>query len=207
MTGMDDLERGPRAGDLGFATIAGHVGGWVSFGQMMLHDSCRFSHVFVVVYPVGSSEYPDGLIQEAMPGGMRVCPLAPRLVPGYAYRNLGLSPEQRAMVPAVARTFMPTLGGVYGREVGPGYSFLSYLVLAMAQYRITRALTPDRRVKRYIDRSGRFICSQHADEFNHRLGDRLFTDDRWRGDVTPGDLWYVRDPQIIEPAPASVDGA
>lgn len=207
MTSMDDLQRGPRAGDLGFATIAGHVGGWVNFGQAMLHDACRFTHVFQVVKPVGDPDYPDGLIQEAMPGGMRVRSLADRLRPGYAYASTGLTSAQRSMVDAVARSFMPTLGGVSGVERGPGYSFLSYVVLAIAQYRITRALTPDEAVKRYIDKSGRFICSQHVDEFQHRLGRRLFTDDRWRGDVTPGDLWYATDPRIIEPAPASVDGA
>jgi hypothetical protein len=207
------MHHDPQAGDLGFATIAGHVGGWVSLGQMMLHDSCRFTHVFQVVFPVGDPDWPDGLIQEAMPDGMRIRPLAPRLVPGYAYRDLNLIDAQRAMVPAVARTFMPPLAGTTARTPdvwqtrGPGYSFASYLALALAQYRITRALTPDQAVKRYIDRSGRFICSQHVDEFQHRLGNRIFDDGRWRGDATPGDLWYVRDPQIIEPAPAAVDGA
>lgn len=197
----------PQAGDLGFATIAGHVGGWVNFGQAMLRDAARFTHVFVVVYPVGSQWYPDGLIQEAMPKGMRVRPLADRLVPGYAFRDLGLSDAQRAMAPAVARTFMPELGGVDGSAVGPGYSWFSYLELAMQQYTIGRALMPDGHLRAYIDRSGRFICSQHADEFYHRLGRRLFTDGRWRGDVTPGDMWYVDDPQIIQPAPSAVDGA
>ena len=203
----------PQPGDAGFSTIAGHVGGWVSAGQALLHDACRFTHVFQVLASIGDPDWPDGLIQEAMPGGMRVRPLADRIRPGFAYRGLGLNSGQRALVMATARGFMPGLAastaatpGVWDLR-GPGYSFTSYAVLGMAQYRITRALTPDQAVKGYIDRSGRFICSQHVDEFQHRLGNRLFTDGRWRGDATPGDLWYVRDPNIIEPAPPSVDGA
>jgi hypothetical protein len=194
----------PQPGDLGFATIAGYVGGRVNFGQAMLHDACRFSHVFVVVYPVGSPEYPDGLIQEAMPGGMRVRPLADRLLPGYAYADPGLTPAQRAMVPAVARSFMPELGGVGGDARGPGYSWGTYFALALAQYRVTRWLTPG--LEHIIDNRGRFICSQHADEFELRLGRHMF-EGHWRGDVTPGDLYFSTDPRVIQPTPPSVDGA
>lgn len=195
----------PQAGDLGFTTIAGRVGGLIEVGQALLHDACRFTHVYVVVYPVGSPEYPDGLIQEAMPGGMRVRPLADRVGGGYAYARTPLSDAQRAMVPAVARSFMPDLGGVDGDARGPGYSFGTYVVLALAQYRVTRWSTPG--LRRQIDRRGRLICSQHADEFEHRIGWRIFNDGRWRGDVTPGDLWYATDPRVIKPAPPAVDGA
>jgi hypothetical protein len=205
MMPMDEKRRSPQAGDLGFATIAGHVGGWVNILQALLNDACRFTHVFEVVYPIGDKYYPDGLVQEAMPGGMRVRPLADRLTPGYAFATLDLTDAQRAMVPAVARSFMPSLGGVDGDERGPGYSWGTYLVLALAQYRITRWLTPG--LQRMVDNRKRWICSQHADEFAIRLGLRLFTDLRWRGDVTPGDVYFRTDPRVIMPAPASVDGA
>lgn len=207
------MERSPRAGALGFSTIAGHVGGWVSWGQALLHDACRFTHVFQVVEPVGSRRWPDGLIQEAMPSGMRVRPLAPRLIPGYAFRDLELSDQQRSRVFEIACSFMPDLATHRDDQIGtwrlrgPGYSFVSYAVLAMSQNAATRALTPDGMVKKYVDKSGRWICSQHADEFQRRLGNNLFTDGRWPKDVTPGDLWYATDPAIIKPAPPSVDGA
>jgi len=194
---------GPQAGAMGFYTIAGHVGGAINIGQALLNDSCRFSHVFIVVYPIDHPDYPDGLIQEAMPGGMRVRPLTDRLGPGYAYAEFPREVSQDA-VRKVAQSFMPTLGGVSGREVGPGYSFFSYPVLGLAQYRVTRWLTPG--LEKLIDRSGDWICSQHADEFWHRLGYQAFDDGRWRGDVTPGDLYYSTDSRVIRPAPRSVNG-
>lgn len=190
----------PQAGDLGFATIAGGVGGAINVGQAILRDACRFSHVFVVVREVGDENWPDGLIVEAMPEGARVRPLADRLVPGYAYRYMPLTAEQRAMVPAVARSFTSARDGK-----GVPYSFGTYAVLALAQYRVTRWSVP--RLEHLIDDRGHLICSQLADELHHRIGHYLFSDGRWRGDVTPGDLWYVGDPQIIEPAPPAVDGA
>lgn len=189
---------------MGFYTIAGHVGGAINLGQAMLDDGCRFSHAFIVVYPIDHPDYPDGLIQEAMPGGMRVRPLTDRLRPGYAYAPFPGQVDQDT-VRKVAQSFMPTLGGVSGREVGPGYSVGSYLALALAQYRVTRWLTPG--LENLIDKHGRWICSQHADEFWHRLGYQLFTDGRWRGDVTPGDAYYATDPRVIKPAPPAVDGA
>ena len=202
---MNDLPRGPQPGDLGFAVMPGRVGAGVNLGMALLRDSCRFGHVFQVVYPIGHEIYTDGLIQEAMPGGMRVRPLADRLKPGYAYASIGLTPAQREMVPTIARTFMPSLGGVGGDERGPGYSFGTYLALALAQNPFTRWITPS--LERIIDNRGRWVCSQHVDEFAIRLGVHLFRDLRWRGDVTPGDVYYATDPRVIKPAPPSVDGA
>lgn len=187
----------PQPGDFGFATIAGHVGGWVSIGQALLHDACRFTHVFIVVAAVDTTDHPDGLIIEALPGGARYAPLRPRLAPGYAYADLHLSDDERRMVPSIARTFVPDVS-----HRGIGYSFLTYVVLALAQLRIP---TPHLRAR--ADRRSTRICSQLADEFAFRLGVRLFDDGRWRGDVTPGDLYYRTDPRVVMPAPASVDGA
>lgn len=192
----------PQPGDFGFATIAGHVGGWVSIGQALLRDACRFTHVFVVVFAIDSPEYPDGLVVEAMPGGARCRPLRDRLVPGYAYAGLELSADERRMVPSIARTFVPDLGGPDLSERGIGYSFLTYVVLALAQLHI-----PTPHLRAQVDRRATRICSQLADEFAFRLGVRLYADGRWRGDVTPGDIYYSTDPRVVMPAPASVDGA
>jgi hypothetical protein len=188
----------PRPGDLGFVTIAGLVGGGINIGQALLHDACRFSHVFVVVYPVGDDIYPDGLIVEAMPEGARFQPLADRLGPGWAYADTGLTDDQRAMVPAIARSFVEARGGK-----GVPYSFATYLALALAQYGLTRALAPG--LEKIIDNRGHLICSQLSDELLTRCGMTVFTG-RWRGDVTPGDLYYRFDPRVIQPEPPAISG-
>lgn len=190
----------PQPGDAGFSTIAGQTGGLIALGQAALHDGCRFSHVFWVVNAMGDRMFPEGRIVEAMPSGARFRPLWDRLVPGYAYRSMPLSDEQRAMVPAIAAGFVNARSGR-----GVAYSFFTYLALALAQYPFTRWSTPG--LDRAIDDHGHLICSQLVDEGLRRVGHHVFADGRWRGDVTPGDLWYVGDPQIIEPAPAAVDGA
>jgi hypothetical protein len=190
----------PQPGDLGFATIAGHVGGWVNFGQAMLHDACRFTHVFVVVRATGGPGLPDGQIVEAMPRGARLRTLGDRLGPGYAYAHVDLTDEQREQVVAIAYSYTNARAGR-----GVGYSFGTYLALALGQYRITRWLTPG--LRRIIDDRGRLICSQLADDLLERIGEHAFDDLRWRGDVTPADFYYRYDPRVIQPAPPSVDGA
>ena len=197
---MSDVNVNPQPGDLGFTTIGGVVGDVVNYGQAGLHDACRFDHVFVVVCPVGSPGTPDGLIVEAMPSGARFRPLAERLGPGFAYASIDLTDEQRRMVYAVALSFTSARGGR-----GVPYSFGTYLELALAQYRVTRWATPG--LRKAIDNHGHLICSQLADELLRRVGYQAFDDGRWKGDVTPGDLYYRFDPRVIQPAPASVDGA
>jgi len=190
----------PQPGDLGFSIIAGMVGGGINIGQAILHDSCRFSHVYVVVAPIGDEVYPDGLIVEAMPEGARFQPLADRLGPGFAYADTGLTTEQRAMVSAIARGFVNARNGK-----GVPYSFFTYVALALAQFPVTRVAVP--RLEKIIDDRGHLICSQLADELLTRCGVTVFDDGRWRGDVTPGDLYYRYDPRVIQPAPPDVDGA
>lgn len=190
----------PQAGDAGFSTIAGFVGGAINIGQAILLDGCRFSHVFGVVYPVGHPEYPDGLIVEAMPQGARFQPLADRLVPGFAYADTGLTDAQRAMIPAIARGFVDARDGK-----GVPYSFGTYVALALAQNPVTRPIVPG--LEKIIDDRGHLICSQLFDELLTRTGATVFDDGRWRGDVTPGDLFYRFDPRVVVPAPPSVDGA
>jgi hypothetical protein len=127
-------------------------------------------------------------------------PLADRLGPGFAYATVDLSDAQRAMVPAVAMSFTAVRGGR-----GVPYSFLTYGELSLAQYEITRWATPG--LRKLIEHQGHLICSQLCDELLRRIGFQCFDDGRWRLDVTPGDLYYRFDPRVIQPAPASVDGA
>jgi hypothetical protein len=190
----------PQSGDLGFTTIAGMAGGWINIGQALIDDACRFEHVFVVVYPINHPDHPDGLIVEAMPEGARLQPLRDRLRPGFAYADTGLTDAQRAMVPAIALAFAEARDGK-----GVGYSFGTYVALALAQYALTRALAPH--LEKVIDNRGRLICSQLSDDLLTQVGLTVFDDGRWRGDVTPGDLYYRFDPRVVQPAPPSVDGA
>jgi hypothetical protein len=186
-----------RPGDVGFSTIAGIGGAIPMWGQALLRDACRFDHAFWVVREIGDRHYPDGLIVQAMPRGAEYQPLRPRLTPGHAYASVPLSDAQRLMVPATARTFTDARGGR-----GIGYSFLSYPALAAIQWHL-----PIPRLKAYIGDSGRLMCSQLIDEGLRRIGYHVFDDGRDWLDVTPGDLYYQFDPRVIQPAPASVDGA
>ena len=197
---MSRVNPNPQPGDAGFTTIAGLVGGAVNIGQAALHDACRFDHVFGVVYPIDHPEHPDGLVVEAMPSGARFRPLRDRLVPGFAYASVPLTDRQREMIPAIARGFVAARGGR-----GVPYSFVTYLELALAQYEITRWATPG--LRKLIDDHGHLICSQLVDEMWRRVGFQAFDDGRWRGDVTPGDIYYQFDPRVIQPAPPAVDGA
>lgn len=187
----------PQPGDVGFATIAGAGGAVPMLGQVLLHDACRFDHVFWVVHPIGTPGFEDGMIVQAMPRGAEYRRLRPRLVPGFAYAGVPLTDDQRAMVPAIARTFTDARGGR-----GVGYSFLSYPALAAMQWHL-----PIPRLARYIGKSGKLICSQLVDEGLRRVGYHVFDDGRDRLDVTPGDLYYALDPRVIQPAPPAVDGA
>lgn len=178
-------------GDLGFATIAGHVGGWVNWAQAIIRDACVFTHVFAVVHPLGHPQHPDGLIVEAMPSGARFAPLRPRTGPGYAYARMELSDEQRAMVPAIAMGFTAARNGR-----GVPYSFADYLWLAFKHWHI-----PAPHLRQLIKNRGHMICSQLGDELHRRLGNQIFTDGRWAQDVTPGALYYATDPRVIKPPP------
>lgn len=186
-----------QPGDVGFSTINGAGGAVPMWGQVLLHDACRFDHTFWVVQALDSPGFPDGLIVQAMPHGAEYQPLRPRLAPGFAYAPVPLDDDQRAMVPAIARTFTDARKGR-----GIGYSFLSYPALAAIQWHL-----PIPHLKRYVGDSGRLICSQLVDEGLRRVGYHVFNDGRWPLDVTPGDLYYALDPRVIQPAPASVDGA
>lgn len=187
----------PRPGDAGFATIAGAVGVIPYWGQAMLHDGCRFDHVFWVVNAVGDPHFPQGRIVQAMPSGAEYRELAPRLVPGYAYASVPLMDEQRDMVPAIAAGFAEARDGR-----GVKYSWISYPALAAVQFHI-----PIPHLKAFIGKRTDLICSQLVDEGLRRVGFQLFDDGRWRGDATPGDVYYALDPRVIQPAPAAVDGA
>lgn len=173
----------PIPGDIGFYTIAGHVGGWVNICQAVIRDSCVFTHAFLAVGP--------NLGIEAMPGGARWCNLTDRMKPGYAYARLPLTQGQRDALMPEAEKLRYARGGK-----GIGYSFADYLALGLLHYGIR-----PKRLRSYVESSGHMICSQLVDYLLCRVGYHVFTDGRLSQDVTPGALYYATDPRVIKPPP------
>jgi hypothetical protein len=89
--------------------------------------------------------------------------------------RLPLTSEQRARVPEVAEQLE-----------GIPYSFLDLLSVGALQYHVR--IWPLRAI---VARENRAICSQLVDEFLQRLGFSIYSDGRWPGDVTPGDLLWT----------------
>jgi len=167
-----------KPGDLGFTRITGFTGWWVNLGQAITGDANRFTHVFVVM--------DDDTVIEAMPNGARFAPLDREYKTDVLYARLPLTDEQRQQVVVEARRLMARPGGIK-------YSFTDYLALALKHWGINARL-----LRRYIQKSGRMICSQLADYLISHAGFKLFDDGRLSQDVTPGDLVYATDPRLNE---------
>ena len=170
-----------QVGDVGFYTIAGRVGGFVSFGQWLIDavaliqgkntEGSWFTHAFLVIQENGESRQ----IIEAMPGGARLVWLrgSDRTGYGYGYARLGLTEGQRGRILSEALALE-----------GTPYSFLDYLSIALLHLGLPRKFT----AKRVAD-SGHMICSQLVDFVLCRVGMKLFADGRVSQDVTPGALF------------------
>lgn len=166
-----------RPGDLGFTRITGFTGWWVNLGQSLTGDSCRYTHVFVVM--------DDDTVLEAMPGGARYAKLDREYKTDVVYARLPLTEDQRFKIVTEARRLMARPGGI-------PYSFTDYLALALKHFGINA-----KRLRSYIQNSGRMICSQLADYLLSHAGFQVFSDGRLPQDVTPGDLYYGTDLRLI----------
>ena len=173
------LTLGLKPGDIGFTTIGGRIGWWVSFGQFITGKPGRFSHVFVVL--------DNNEVAEAMPNGSRIQPLDRQYGSPVAYVKVNLTDNQRASLVAYGRARLSRPGGIR-------YSFIDYLVLALAHIGIK-----PQKLREYVARSDRQICSQMADDFLlHALEDandpdsgyHVFCDGRMPQDVVPSELYY-----------------
>lgn len=156
----------PRQGDIGLSTIGGRTGALVNIGQAVIRDSSRFTHAFV---HVGNDE-----VVEAMPGGALLSP-ASKYPDAFYFSPKMLTEYQRDKL------------GFYGRKlVGTPYSFLDYLSLSLAHYKLR-----PKWLKNYVHSTKHMICSQLVDEIYFLTNVHLFNDGRIPGDVTPGDLMYL----------------
>ena len=169
----------PQPGDVGLVSIKGAVGVLIRVGQWLNSDGFHdYQHAFVVVDGLEDvhSRFAEqsgiGLV-EAQPGGAILAPLSKYDGRDVVYLRC---PDQYR--PAVAKAARELLG--------TPYSFLDYLSLAARRLHI-----PAPHLREYIRSSGHLICSQLADRAAMLGGWHLFSDGRWEGDVTPGDLYQL----------------
>lgn len=161
---------GLKPGDIGFTRIGGSLGKWISILQAVTGDASRFTHVFVVL--------DNGQVAEAMPSGARIEPFEREYKSEIAYVQVGLTDEQR-------KSLTEHLRARIGRPGGIKYSFVDYLALALAHFKIK-----PKWLREYIARSDRQICSQLADYELSNVGYHVFCDGRLPQDVTPGALFF-----------------
>lgn len=161
---------------IGLVKIHGAVGFGIKLGQWFNGDGfIDWSHAFM--------DLGDGTVIEAEPGGARIVPLS-EYDHAKVYWCDGIysqvSPLLRGRIADEARKLK-----------GTPYSFLDYDAIAAHRLGLdTRFL------QRYIEDTGHLICSQLVDLAYERGGFKIFTDGRWDGFVTPGDI-YLRDRQEV----------
>lgn len=158
-------------GLIGLVPIAGPVGFGIRVGQWLNGSGFEdFEHAFL--------DLGDGTLIEAEPGGARIRPLSE-----YADANVhwcdaiyaNVSPAIRQAIADEAR-----------KLEGVPYSFLDYDALAAHRLGLGTEW-----LQHYIADSGHLICSQLVDLAYKRGGYQIFTDGRWPGFVTPGDLYLT----------------
>jgi uncharacterized protein YycO len=164
----------PMAGDFGLTRVNGEVGRLIRFGQLL--DGVGFEdyeHAFIYL---GA-----GVVVEAEPGGARAAKVS-EYQPEHILWSTGhfdLTTDQRIKICGRARAFTAANNGK-----GVPYSFLDYLALTTHRLHI-----PAPGLQNYIYSSQHVICSQLVDICYQAGGVQLFTDGRWAGFVTPGDLY------------------
>ncbi len=165
--------------------IEGWTGRWVSAAQAFVRGGSNFTHAGIIL--------DDGQIIEAEPGGANIKTIESL----YSYEPVMVSdaPMQRWLDTTV---FPQYLGAREEMEwakraeivnkarylEGIGYSFLDYLALALAEFKLPGwTFVRDR-----VESSKRLICSALVDRAYSWGEVHLFDDGRLPGDVTPWDL-------------------
>jgi hypothetical protein len=156
-------------GRIGLTRISGATGALITLGQLLDGDGFTTNdHAFM--------DLGDGNIIEAEPGGARIRPITE--YDGKAvywcdaiYNNL-------------ANSICWSIVREARNLEGTPYSAADYFALVGHRLHLdTESL------KRYIASSGHLICSQLVDLAYQRGGYQIFSDGRWPGYVTPGDLY------------------
>jgi uncharacterized protein YycO len=158
-----------QPGDTVLTQISGAVGKAIEFGQWLNGDG-------FIVYEHAAMYLGGGMVVEAEPGGARVAQLSEYdgRAQFWSTGHIALSTNQRADIVLAAKRYADTR---------VPYSFLDYDALATHRLHI-----PVPGLKKYIADTGHMICSQLVDQCYLDAGVHLFSDGRWPGYVTPGDL-------------------
>ena len=153
----------PNPGDIGLVKMEGPGGHTIRVLQFLNGDGFKdFQHAFVYVG--------NGKIVEAMPGGARLADLSH--YDGYKILWLRCPTKYGADVAQAAISM-----------IGVPYSWADYGAIALHRFKI-----PTPHLRHYIETSRHQICSQLANRATMIGGWHIFQDDRWPGDVVPGDL-------------------
>lgn len=159
----------PNIGDIGLTKISGHVGRLIRFGQWLNGDGyTTYEHAFVITEPAQDGK--PFMIVEAMPEKAREVP--------------NWHADADTVYLRCPDEFRFAVAGAAHGLVGTPYSFADYGALALHRFHL-----PYPHLKHYIETSGHMICSQLADRAAELGGWNIFSDHRWHGDVTPGDLY------------------
>ena len=174
------MKRQPLPGDFFLVPMAGRIGFLIRVGQWLNGDGWRrVQHAGIYI---GCNE-----TIEAMPGGAirgDIRRYRPEdIVWSSGYEIYGVGPDYDGPLTNVERGVIALTAIGYQ---GTPYSFLDYLGLALARFRLR-----PRWLKAYIASTGHMICSQLVDQCYLEAGVHLFKDGRLPGDVTPADLYNV----------------
>jgi len=148
-----------RAGDFALARSEGFAG--VVIRAVTFSP---YNHVRLITSEHGDTL--ESLGQGATPGFVR---------PGDVVVSVPMSDEQRAMIPAIARSLHRT-----------PYSYTGVILLGLARLGVIR--NPEGWLATRLRRRDDLFCSQLVDEAHLRVGWHNFTDGRLPHNVTPGHL-------------------
>jgi len=165
-----------QPGDIILTQITGKIGKLIEWGQWLNGDGfIDFEHA--ALYKG------NGILIEAEPGGARERPLSEYTGRSiyWSTGHIALTAAERANIVAAGVKYVQANNGR-----GVPYSFLDYDALAVHRLHI-----PVPGLKQYIASTGHMICSQLVDQCYADAGVHLFTDNRWPGYVTPGDIYDV----------------
>lgn len=172
-------------------TVDGWTGRWVAAAQAFVRGGSQFTHAGLVL--------DRGQLLEAQPGGAIISSV--EKLSDYAEQGRPLMVCDRPVRRWLAEHSMtPYTEQVLRAEIcdkaryleGVPYSFLDYLALAMAEWKLPGwEMVRDR-----VESSQHLICSALVDRAYCWAGVHLFDDGRLSGDVTPGDLhaWALANP-------------
>lgn len=173
----------PDLGDFVCVPMHGTSGELIRVGQWLCGDGFHnYEHAEVYVENPGGEVKPvvGGYTMGAYPGGAALEPLAPvSYQQGWLWSTgiIQLTDTQRCTIANVAISLK-----------GIPYSALDYFAIAGHRLHIP---DPDGELQKYIASTKHMICSQLVDYCYMMAGVHLFSDGRWPGFVTPGDLANV----------------